>query len=151
MTRGRQKKKLAKQREQAARKAADRRTPQPTPLGRGKSSETVTIIAQAIKSRWHTPDDKKREAMETLAEVFGNRNEEGKVRVAAVKAFISAEAQNQRDEHFQAMLELKKQEDGSNSRPTADLEYMPLGETDVPLLEPPTVAEATPVSEPGGT
>lgn len=63
--------------------------------------QEARLLGRAIRSRWNIPEAEKANVMDSLLHLATNGAEES-TRIAAAKAIIAAEAQNQKDEHAQA-------------------------------------------------
>lgn len=81
--------------------------------------QEARLYNRAIKSRWDIPSDVKTTVVETLRDI-AQGSEKDSARVAACNALLSAEAQNQRDEHKVADIAVAKR-NGELAAIAADL------------------------------
>ncbi|MBZ4251982.1 hypothetical protein LAJ57_13860, partial [Streptococcus pneumoniae] len=63
--------------------------------------QEARLLGRAIRSRWNVPLETKQDVMDTLADICVNGRDESS-RIAAAKAIIAAESQNQKEEHLEA-------------------------------------------------
>ena len=63
--------------------------------------QEARLLGRAIRGRWNIPESVKSDTIATLHHIAENGTEES-ARIAACRAIIAAEAQNQRDEHSEA-------------------------------------------------
>ena len=60
--------------------------------------QLARLYGRAVINRWEIPNEKKGEVMASLIDIATNGTEESS-RIAAARAIIAAESQNQKDEH----------------------------------------------------
>lgn len=69
--------------------------------------QEARLLGRAIRKRWDIPDNEKANVMDSLLNLAVNGIEES-TKIAAARAIIAAEGQNQADEHKFAELQVEQ-------------------------------------------